>query len=58
MRTKTIVNGFKNSQKIRVMLEVAGKNTNFSAEYYEALERFKSQVIEVVEAPNDFVTVA
>ena len=39
-------------------LEIAGKNTNFSAEYYEELERFKSQVIEVVEAPNDFDTVA
>jgi hypothetical protein len=39
-------------------LEVAGKNTDFSAEYYDALERFKSQVIEVVEAPEDFATVA
>jgi len=39
-------------------LEVAGKNTNFSAEYYDALERFKSHVIEVVEAPEDFSTVA
>jgi hypothetical protein len=39
-------------------LEVAGKNTNFSAEYYDALERFKSQVVEVVETPEDFATVA
>jgi hypothetical protein len=39
-------------------LEVAGKNTDFTAEYYDALERFKSAVIEVVEAPEDFVTVA
>jgi hypothetical protein len=39
-------------------LEVAGKNTNFSAEYYTALERFKSHVIEVVESPEDFATVA
>jgi hypothetical protein len=39
-------------------LEVAGKNTDFTAEYYTALERFKSAVIEVVEAPEDFVTVA
>ena len=39
-------------------LEVAGKNTNFTAEYYDALERFKTAVIEVVEAPEDFATVA
>jgi len=39
-------------------LEVAGKNTNFTAEYYDALERFKGAVIEVVEAPEDFGTVA
>jgi hypothetical protein len=39
-------------------LEIAGKNTNFSAEYYTALERFKSHVIEVVESPEDFATVA
>ncbi len=25
-------------------LEIAGKNTNFSAEYYTALERFKSKL--------------
>ena len=39
-------------------LEVAGKNTNFTAEYYDALELFKGAVIEVVEAPEDFGTVA
>jgi hypothetical protein len=39
-------------------LEVAGKCTNFTAEYYDALERFKGAVIEVVEVPEDFSTVA
>lgn len=39
-------------------LEVAGKNTNFTAEYYDALERFKTDVIEVVQAPEDIATVA
>lgn len=39
-------------------LETAGKEVNFTAEYYDALARFKSAVIEVVEAPEDIVTVA
>ena len=39
-------------------LEIAGKETNFSAEYYDALERFKGAVIEVKQAPEDFSTVA
>ena len=39
-------------------LEVAGVNTNFTAEYYDALERFKGSVIEVVQGPEDIVSVA
>ena len=39
-------------------IETAGKEVNFTAEYYAALERFKSEVIEVVQAPVDFGTVA
>jgi len=39
-------------------LEVAGVNTNFTAEYYDALERFNGAVIEVVQGPEDLVTVA
>lgn len=42
----------------KYQLEIAGKNTNFTAEYYDALERFKTEVIEVVEVPEDFATVA
>ena len=30
-------------------LEIAGKNTNFSAEYYTALERFKGSVVKFTE---------
>ena len=39
-------------------IETAGREVNFTAEYYSALERFKSEVIEVVQAPEDFVSVA
>lgn len=34
-------------------LEIAGKNTNFTAEYYEALERFKGIVIRIVQGPEE-----
>ena len=39
-------------------LEVAGNNTNFTAEYYDALERFKGAVVEVVEAPEELSSIA
>ena len=35
-------------------LEIAGKNTNFTAEYYDALERFKSKVAMIVQGPEEF----
>ncbi len=38
-------------------LEIAGKNTNFTAEYYDALESFKGAVIEVVQGPEELSTV-
>lgn len=34
-------------------LEIAGKNTNFTAEYYDALERFKGEVSRVVQGPEE-----
>lgn len=37
-------------------LEIAGKNTNFTAEYYDALERFKSEVYRIVQGPEYLVT--
>jgi len=33
----------------KYQLEIAGKNTNFTAEYYDALERFKTEIVELVE---------
>ena len=42
----------------KYQLEIAGKNINFTAEYYDAVERFEAEVVEVVEAPEDFATVA
>lgn len=62
-----IADGFnKNRERVvlwrmgnyQYQLEVAGKNTNFVAEYYDALECFKAHVIEVEQAPEDFATVA
>jgi hypothetical protein len=34
-------------------LEIAGKNTNFTAEYYDALTRFKSEVSRIVQGPEE-----
>lgn len=39
-------------------LETAGREVNFHAEYYDALSRFKGEVVEVVQGPEDLVTVA
>jgi len=36
-------------------LEVAGKKFNFLAEYYDALECFKSHVIETIQSPLEYL---
>ena len=56
-----IADGFnKNRERVvlwrrgnyQYQLETAGKEVNFAAEYYTAMERFKSAVVEVVSAPE------
>lgn len=57
MNVQYITDGYnKDNQRVvlwrtgnyQYQLEVAGRNTNFEAEYYDALTQFNNQILETV----------